>query len=69
MFFAIVMSVYIIRAAFDVVIIIGLPQGWGPFVKKLLQDIFYMVWDLPIVLPPLFMHYYNYRPQFNLNRA
>ena len=23
-----------------------------------------MVWDLPIVLPPLLMHYFNYRPQF-----
>ncbi len=25
-----------------------------------------MVWDLPIVLPPLLMHYFNYRPQFNV---
>jgi len=62
------MSVYIIRAAFDVVIVFALPD-WSTYTMKLLQDIFYMVWDLPIVLPPLVMHYYNYRPQFNVNKT
>jgi hypothetical protein len=60
-FFTIVMCVYIIRAGFDFVIVFAAPN-WGQFLTKLLQDIFYMVWDLPIVLPPLLMHYFNYRP-------
>ena len=63
-FFIIVMSVYIIRAAFDLLLILKIEQGWSVFVKKLLQDVFYMIWDLPIVLPPLLMHYNNYKPQF-----
>jgi hypothetical protein len=57
------MCVYIIRAGFDFVIVFSAP-AWGLFVTKILQDIFYMVWDLPIVLPPLVMHYLNYRPQY-----
>lgn len=28
-----------------------------------------MVWDLPIVLPPLVMHYLNYRPQFDVTKS
>ncbi len=66
-FFVIVMSVYIIRAAFDFFLLFVV-TGWdiSPFLAKLLQDIFYMIWDLPIVLPPLIMHYLNYRPQFKL---
>jgi len=62
------MSVYIIRAAFNVVIVFKLLVNLSPYTMKLLQDIFYMVWDLPIVLPPLVMHFYNYRPQFNVTK-
>ena len=27
-----------------------------------------MLWDLPIVVPPLVMHYINYRPQFKIDQ-
>ena len=64
------MSVYIIRAVFDFYLVFKATGSQGDYFRtKLLQDIFYLIWDLPIVLPPVVMHYLNYRPQFKMDKA
>jgi|LauGreDrversion4_2_1035121.scaffolds.fasta_scaffold832627_1 uncharacterized membrane protein len=62
------MGVFILRASFDAFYVILKAVKWSTFVSKLLQYIFYMLWDLPILVPPLVMHYINYRPQFKNSR-
>ncbi len=55
-------------AIFDVFYLILQALNWSTFVSNLIQYIFYMLRDLPILVPPLVMHYINYRPQFKMSR-
>jgi hypothetical protein len=33
------------------------------FKKMLLQDIFYLIWDLPALIPVLCLHYTQFKPR------
>ena len=60
------MGVFLLRACFDAAYYIIKAIQLSAFTSRLLQYIFYMLWDLPILVPPLCMHYINYRPQFKV---
>ncbi len=65
-FFAGVMVVFVLRGIFDLMFlaIIKTQADWGPFIKLMIQDLFYCVWDLPIVAPIIYMHHQQYKTPY-----
>ena len=59
-FFAIVMVVFVLRGVFDlmfIAIVKDSKSDWGPFIELMIQDSMYCIWDIPIVVPIIYMHH------------
>jgi|LauGreDrversion4_2_1035121.scaffolds.fasta_scaffold361834_2 uncharacterized membrane protein len=65
--FGLLITCYIIRVIFEILLLTDVYSTVvgenNLFKKMLLQDIFYLIWDLPALIPVLCLHYTQFKPR------